>query len=338
MPSVSIIVPCFNEHATIKKLLEAIYAQTYPRADLEVVIADGMSTDRTREEIAAFADAHPDLHIALVDNPKRIIPAALNSALAEAQSEVVVRVDAHAQPYPDYIERSVAALYAGLGDNVGGVWEIHPGANTWIAASIAAAAAHPLGVGDALYRHAEKAAEVDTVPFGAFKRELLALVGFYNEELLTNEDYEFNARIRKSGGKVWLDPAIRSIYFARPTLGALAKQYARYGFWKWRMLRRYPDTLRWRQGIPPLFVLSLVGLGALAIFLAAFRILLAVEIAIYLLALLAVGFQTTLRRKKIAYSVGMPLAMGTMHLSWGAGFLWSMIKGAFTHPKAENLP
>ena len=128
MPSVSIIIPCFNEQDTIRKLLEAIYAQTFPRADLEVVIADGMSTDGTRAEIAAFSDAHPDLHIAVVDNLQRSIPAALNCALKEAQGEIIVRLDAHSMPYPDYVERCVADLEAGLGENVGGVWEIHPGA------------------------------------------------------------------------------------------------------------------------------------------------------------------------------------------------------------------
>ncbi len=130
---------------------------------------------------------------------------------------------------------------------------------------------------------------MDTVPFGAFKRELLALIGFFDESLLTNEDYEFNARIRKSGGKIWLDPSIRSVYFARPTLAALAKQYTRYGFWKWRMLRRYPETLRWRQALPPLFVLSLLDGALLAAFLPVFRVLLAAEIIIYLVVLVAAG-------------------------------------------------
>ncbi len=156
MPSVSIIIPCYNEQDTIRKLLEAVYAQTFPRADLEVVIADGMSTDGTRAEIAAFADSHPDLHIAMADNPARSIPSALNCALKEAQGEIIVRLDAHSMPYPDYIERCVADLEAGLGENVGGVWEIQPGAQTWVAQSIAAAASHPLGVGDALYRHADR--------------------------------------------------------------------------------------------------------------------------------------------------------------------------------------
>jgi glycosyltransferase involved in cell wall biosynthesis len=336
MPSVSIIIPCFNEQTTIRKLLEAIYAQTFPRADIEVVIADGMSIDGTRAEIAAFSDSHPDLHIAVVDNLKRHIPAGLNCALKEAQGEIIVRLDAHSMPYPNYIERCVADLEAGLGENVGGVWEIRPSADTWVAQSIAFAAVHPLGVGDALYRHARKSALVDTVPFGAFKRELLALVGFFDETLLTNEDYEFNARIRKSGGKIWLDPSIRSVYFARATLSGLAKQYFRYGFWKWRMLRRYPNTLRWRQGLPPLFVLSLIGLGILGIFQPLFRILLATEIIVYAFALTAAGLQAAFKQKEFSLVFGLPLAISFMHLSWGAGFLWSMIKGVFTEHSPEK--
>ncbi|HTX91060.1 MAG TPA: glycosyltransferase family 2 protein [Anaerolineales bacterium] len=336
MPSVSIVIPCYNEQDTIRSLLEAIYAQTYPRADLEVVIADGMSTDRTRAEISSFADLHPDLHIALVDNPKRIIPAALNCALKEATGEIIVRMDAHSKPYPDYVERSISDLEAGLGDNVGGLWEIQPGARTWMAGAIAAAASHPIGVGDALYRHAEKAALVDTVPFGAFKRELLALVGFYDESLLSNEDYEFNARIRQSGGKIWLDPSIRTIYFARPTLAELARQYARYGFWKWCMLRRYPGTLRWRQGLPPLFVLSLIGGTILGIFFPIFRSLLAFEVLIYIVVLAAAGLRAAIRQKKASLFAGLPLAIACMHITWGAGFLWSMIRGIFTNRRGNH--
>jgi glycosyltransferase involved in cell wall biosynthesis len=336
MPSVSIIIPCFNEQTTIRKLLEAIYAQTFPCADLEVVIADGLSTDGTRAEIASFADSHPDLRIAVVDNQKRDIPAGLNSALKEAQGDIIVRLDAHSMPYPNYIERCVADLEAGLGENVGGVWEIRPSGDTWVAQSIAVAAAHPLGVGDALYRHAEKSAPVDTVPFGAFKRELLALVGFFDETLLTNEDYEFNARIRKSGGIVWLDPSIRSVYFARATCSGLAKQYFRYGYWKWRMLRRYPNTLRWRQGLPPLFVVSLIGLGILGIFLPLFRVLLAAEIIVYTFALTAAGVQAAFKQKIFSLSFGLPLAISCMHISWGMGFLWSMIRGVFTNHVPEK--
>lgn len=335
MPSVSIIIPCYNEQSTIRSLLEAIYGQTYPRREMEVVIADGLSTDRTREEIAAFAASHPDLRIAVLDNPKRHIPAALNIALRAASGEILIRLDAHSRPSPDYVERCVAALEAGYGENVGGVWEIHPGAPTWAARSIAAAAAHPLGVGDALYRHTDRAACVDTVPFGAFKRELLALVGFFDESLLTNEDYEFNARIRTRGGKIWLDPAIRSVYFARPTFGALAKQYWRYGFWKYRMLRRYPKTLRWRQALPPLFVLSLLTLAALGPLWRGFWLLLAAEMGTYLLVLAAAGLRSALKRREAFLFAGLPVAIAVMHLAWGSGFLWSIIKGLFPN-KADR--
>lgn len=327
MPLVSIIIPCFNEQATIRKLLDAIYMQTFPRANLEVIIADGVSNDGTRAEIAAFSGAHPDLYISIVDNLKRNIPAGLNCALKESRGGIFVRLDAHSMPYPDYIERCVADLEAGLGDNVGGVWEIRSGADTRMAQSIAVAASHPLGVGDALYRHTGKSALVDTVPFGAFKRELLALIGFFDEGLLANEDYEFNTRIHKCGGKVWLDPLIRSVYFARATWSGLVTQYFRYGFWKWRMLRRYPNTLRWRQGLPPLFVLSLIGLGIIGIFLPFSLILLAAETIFYAFTLAAVGVQAVIKHKKLSMFFGVPLAISSMHISWGTGFLWSMIGG-----------
>src|SRR3972149_7378905 len=130
---VSLIVPCYNEERTIGLILEAVYAQTYPRSDMEVVIADGMSTDGTRAAIEAFRSPHLDLSIRLVDNPNRTIPSALNQSIAAAQGEYIVRLDAHSAPYPDYVERCIADLERRVGDNVGGVWEIHPGGGGWIA-------------------------------------------------------------------------------------------------------------------------------------------------------------------------------------------------------------
>lgn len=325
MPKVSVIIPCYNEQATIRLLLEALRQQTFPRAELEVIISDGMSTDGTREAIAAFQRDFPDLEVYVVDNTLRSIPSAVNRGLEAARGEIIVRLDAHSKPYPDYIERCVQALEAGRGDNVGGVWEIHPGAQTWIARSIAVAAAHPLGVGDALYRHAKQAAEVDTVPFGSFKRELIERIGTFDESLLTNEDYEFNARVRKAGGRIWLDPSIRSIYFARPTLMELARQYWRYGYWKWRMLRRYPDTLRWRQALPPLFVLSLPGLAFLSIFLPAAGTVLYGEIVLYSSSMVLAGLYSAVRQRKPYLVFGLPLAIPVMHLAWGSGFLGSIL-------------
>jgi hypothetical protein len=223
------------------------------------------------------------------------------------------------------VDNCVNALEANHGDNVGGVWEIRPGSRTWIAESIAVAASHRLGVGDALYRHARQAAEVDTVPFGSFKRSLIERVGLFDERLLTNEDYEFNARVRKAGGRIWLDPSIRSIYFARSTLRELARQYWRYGYWKWRMLRRYPRTLRWRQALPPLFVLSLAVLTIASFVFPLAIFLLLAEMFLYLLICLLAGIHARLKLRKSFLSIGLPLAILVMHVTWGSGLLWSML-------------
>lgn len=329
MPLVSIIIPCYNEQATIRLLLDAICEQTvYLRPggaeNLEVIIADGISTDRTREEVAAFQRAHPELTVRLVDNPKRIIPAALNCALAAAQGYYIVRLDAHSVPAPDYVERCLEDLQAERGDNVGGVWEIRPRGNSLMQRAIALAASHPLGVGDARYRYTSEAGYVDTVPFGAFRRDVFERFGYFNEELLTNEDYELNARLRQGGGRIWLNPLIRSTYFARPNIKSLAQQYWRYGYWKWRMLRRYPQTLRWRQALPPVFVLSLIILLVLAPFWELARALLAVELIVYGLVLAAGVLPAAIRQHAPRLVLAMPLAILTMHLCWGTGFLWSM--------------
>ncbi len=326
MPCVSVIVPCYNEELTIPLLLEAIYAQTFRRTEMEVIIADGMSTDSTLDQISAFQSKHPDLVVHVVLNKRHTIPAGLNTAIETANGDYIVRLDAHSMPRPDYIANCVSDLQCGLGEAVGGVWEIVPGGPSWIAKAIAASASHPLGVGDARYRLAAHPGSVDTVPFGAFRRSIIDKIGPFNEELLTNEDYEFNTRVRQAGGIVWLDPAIRSIYFARPTLLALARQYWRYGYWKARMLRRYPRTLRWRQALPPLFILSLIILGLLAFFIPLARSLLVIFITLYILVLILAGVQLALRNRNFSWIIGVPLSMATMHLTWGSAFLWSLIR------------
>ena len=325
LPEISIIVPCYNEERTIRLLLDALVDQTYPKDRMEVVIADGLSTDRTRQVISAFQAEHPEMQVRLVDNPQKTIPAGLNAATLASRGGIIVRLDAHSMPYPDYVDRCVAALEAGLGENVGGVWEIQPGGAGWQAGAIAVAAAHPLGAGDAHYRLASSARAVDTVPFGAFRRSLVETIGAFNENLLTNEDYEFNTRVRKSGGRVWLDPAIRSVYFSRPNLASLFRQYWRYGYWKARMIKLYPGALRWRQMVPPAFVLSLAVLGVAAPFLFQARIMLGIEILIYAACLLVAGLQAAFARREPTLLAGLPLALGIMHIAWGGAFIWSLL-------------
>ena len=325
MPAVSIIVPCYNEQATILKLLQAFYEQTFPLKDMEVIVADGLSSDNTRTLINGFQVSHPDLAIRIIDNPQRAIPSGLNRAIEASRGKYLIRMDAHSIPEPDYIENCVRGLENGRGDNVGGVWKILAGADTWIAKAIAIAAAHPFGAGDALYRVGGHAQEVDTVPFGAFSRGLIDKIGLFDESLLTNEDYEFNTRVRQSGGKVWMDPAIRSTYYARATLKELSQQYWRYGYWKAQMLRRYPKTMRWRQALPPLFVLSLLILALLSIGWHLARLLLAIIVLLYILILFIAGIQICISRKDIGTCIGVPLAIATIHLSWGTALLWGLV-------------
>lgn len=292
-----------------------------------MVIADGGSTDGTVAIVRSFSGDHPELTIRVIDNPRRVIPAALNAAIEDSTGELVLRLDAHSAPAADYIERCVAALETTQAANVGGVWEIRPSDDHWIAQGIAAAAAHPIGAGDARYRVSGRAGPVETVPFGAFRRSWLDRVGQFSEDLHSNEDYEYNWRIRRLGGTIWFDPTIRSAYYARRSLPELARQYARYGFWKARMLLRHPDSLRGRQAVPPLFVLSSIGLLVAAPFIELAGLALGVEWGAYMLLLLLAGLAVTVRRRDPALLLGFPLASGTMHLAWGAAFWVGLVSG-----------
>ena len=329
-PSVSIFIPCYNESSTIERLLKSLYEQSYPRSSMEILIVDGMSTDDTRQKVKVFSDAHTDLGIRIIDNEKRFIPHALNKGLKAAKGDFLIRMDAHSIPAKNYVDLCVQALQEEKGNNIGGRWDIQPGNDSYVARSIAIAAGHPLGSGGANYRSGNKACLVDTVPFGAFTRETLERNGFFNENLLANEDYEWNARLRTQGGKIWFDPAIRCQYFARKSYRLLSKQYFNYGYWKIIMLRLYPKTIRLRQMIPPAFALGLLFSALLLILSLSLGwsyliwlmgvILLLCSIAL-ILGILLLSKDTLLR-----YVPGIAMALITMYLSWGSGFLLALVK------------
>ena len=323
---VSVIIPCYNEETTIGLVLEALYHQTFPRDRFEVVIADGMSSDTTRSVISEFHLNHTRLNITIVDNVARTIPSGLNLAIRSSSGRYIVRLDAHSIPDHMYITKCVELLDADAGDNVGGMWIIKPGGEDWQARSIAEAATHPLAVGDARYRLGGEAQAVETVPFGAYRRDLISKIGGYDEALLTNEDYEFNVRIRQAGGVIWFDPKLWTIYIARSNFRELARQYWRYGYWKARMIKNYPKTLRWRQLLPPSFVLSILVLFLVGILVPHAWILLAIEIGVYLLVLLLAGIKGSFQKKSISFALGLPVAISIMHGSWGIAFLYSLFQ------------
>ncbi len=326
MQYVSVIVPCLNEEKNITNLLLAIYHQSYPVEWIEVIIADGGSTDLTRKKITAFLEENRGLKVLVIENTKKIIPAALNLAIQACTGDYIIRMDAHSIPNKDYVEKCINHLKNGIAENVGGLWLIQPASDRLIAQSIAHAASHPFAVGDAKYRYSDKPAFVETVPYGAYRREVFDRIGVFNEDLLANEDYELNARILKSGGKIFFDPEIKTKYIARENLRALWMQYFNYGFWKMKMLKENPRTLRLRQILPPAFVISLILGSIIAMFIPFFRWLMFLEISVYLVFLLTSTIKVVLREKKPGLIVGIPLSIMTMHVSWGLGFIYSFLK------------
>lgn len=323
LPAVSVIVPARNEEAHLADCLAAIAAQDYPAERLEVLVVDGGSRDGTLAAARRRADSDPRFR--LLDNPRGQVAAALNLGVAAASGEILLRVDAHTLPAPDYVRRCVEALAATGADNVGG--PMAPAGDTPVGRAVALAMGSRFGVGTARFRFAREVEEVDTVYLGAFPRRVLERVGPFNEELERNQDYEMNFRIRREGGRIVVDPRIRSVYRTRRTLREVREQYASYGFWKARMLRRHPASLRARQLAAPALVTGLAA--ALAASLAALsapelpRFLLLAFPALagaYLLAALAVSLRLAAGH---GWRLLPPLlaVFPTLHLAWGCGFL-----------------
>lgn len=325
-PLVTVIIPCRNEERTVGLVLDALDRQTYPRERMEIIAADGRSADGTRERIREFLDAHPRMALCLIDNPGRTAPAALNAGLRASKGDIVVRMDAHAVPDPDYVEQCVRVISETQCEAVGGQWEIRPGSPGTVARAIAAAAGSPFGAGGVRYRAGGKAGEVDTVPFGAFRRSVFDRVGLFNEQVPVNEDYEFYYRVRAAGGKVFFSPAIRTQYIARADLRALILQYYSYGHQKAVMLSFHPQSVRLRQLIPAAFT-PFLAFGTAGAFLARpLAIMLGAVLLVYGALSAAFSLWETVRKKDPAILPIMPVAFFCMHVSWGAGFWVGLAK------------
>ncbi len=328
--TVSVIIPCYNEEKFIGKALDNLVGQ-YPAKDYEIVIVDGMSEDRTRYVVAEFQRAQPQIAVTLVDNPARTIPQALNLGIAAARGEIIARVDAHAAPSQDYIRRCVAVLNEGDAAVVGMPCRVQPGAETLIARAIAIAVSHLFGIGDAKYRlnsSAPLAAQesVDTVAFACFRKSLWTSLGGFDEKLLTNEDYDFNYRVRQRGKRVVLDRSEHCDYFARATLSSLANQYLRYGFWKAQMIKQQPLSLKLRHTVAPAFVASVLFFAGLGFLTSLAWYALLFVLAGYAFSALAFAFHATRkRRERLLMMLALPLIFFTIHISWGTSFLVGLV-------------
>ncbi len=275
---VSVIVPLYNEEKYIEKFITSLTKQTYPMEKTEWILADGNSTDRTVAIIERYMDEYP---IVLLHNEKRKTPYALNMAIERARGEYIIRLDAHAEYYSDYIEKCVHYLDTTDADNVGGVAETS--ANGFVGQAISAMLSTKFGVGGSDFRTGNGNRYVDTVPFGAFRREVFDRVGLFNTKLLRSEDNDMNARIRESGGKIWLAEDIRFRYFCRDTVSGILKMALQNGNALFHTLRENPKAMSMRHFIPFAFLMSLIVLPLFSVFFPIFWWAFAAEMGAYLL-------------------------------------------------------
>ena len=319
-PFVSVIIPCRNEEKFIIQCLEAILSQTYPQKDLEIFVIDGMSDDRTRQLVNGFIrDKARGVSISLIDNEKRFAVFAMNIGIKRSKGEIVIRMDVHAGYSSDYVERLVGWFSDPRIGNIGGVWINKPTSGSLVAISIAYSLNHPLCVGFNKFRTGIKKPEsVDTVPFGAWGKNVFKDVGLFNEELLRGEDFEFNGRLRKAGYKIILDPNIKTSYYTRETYRKLFKMMRQYGYWKVIVGNKLKIAPSFRQVIPPLFVVYLVA----AVLLSLYSLwLIWLPFAVYLILDLSAGAQVALRAKNIFL---IPFVFWTFivaHIGYGLGAL-----------------
>ena len=317
---VSIIIPCRNEVNHIKDCLDTILKQDYPSSLLEIIIIDGLSDDGTRELLNSY---HNQYRLTLLENPKKIVPTALNIGILNSHGNIIIRMDVHSLYATDYIRQCVDLLESTNADNVGG-----PAitiSKSFIQQAIALAFKSPFGVGGAKSHRENYEGPVDTVFYGCYHRETFEKIGLFDEELVRNQDDEFNLRLARAGGKIWQSPLIRSWYYPRSSLKALFKQYMQYGYWKVRVIQKHRLPASIRHIIPGTFVGGLLFSGLLAMFLKPFRLIFILVALSYLLGNLAATTITCHKHSDWRYIPLMPIVFFIYHFSYGYGFIRGVI-------------
>ena len=318
----SVICPIYNEEKHIAACLDSILRQDFPKEDLEVLLVDGMSTDRTREIVQQYTAQYP--FIFLLDNPKRIVPTGLNIGIRVAQGEVIIRLDAHAI-YPDnYFSVLVDKLYALNADNVGGLCRTLPAKDTPVCEAIAAALSSPFGMGDSHFRiGTNKEMQVDTVPFGCFRREVFDKIGYFDEDLVRNQDDEFNGRIIKYGGHIYIIPSVVIDYYGRDSIGKVSKMFYQYGLFKPLVNKKLGNPASVRQFFPFFFVLGLIIGFMLSL---VYKLFFFLYIAVLTFYLFLAAYFSIRQVKGLKRIVLLMVTFLVIHVSYGWGYLRGLIK------------
>lgn len=335
---VSIIVPCRNEIRHIREFLESVFSQELARIEMEVLIADGMSVDGTREVLAEFERKFAALRV--FENPEGIVSTGLNRAIREATGEIIIRMDAHSVYPPDYVLSCVEVQQGTNADNVGGPPLAL--ANGYIAQGIALAFHMPFATGGAKFRDPQYEGPTDTVMYGCWRKSTLERVGLFDETLVRSQDYDLNARLISSGGTVWQSPKITFWYRPRASLSGLFSQYFQYGYWKFAVVRKHGRLSSWRNfvpgscllaGIALLICAAAASLGGFERWRNAFLIVCAALAGSYLLASFASALIAA-RRKGWRFLPCLPVVFAFYHLSYALGFVLAL----FYRPATGERP
>jgi glycosyltransferase involved in cell wall biosynthesis len=322
LPFVSLLMPVRNEGGYLRGALDSVLKQDYPPEKMEILVIDGMSEDNTRAILAEY-QAEVD-RLFIFDNPRHIVPTGMNIAMRCARGTILIRVDGHCEIAPDYVQRCVYYLENDLADGVGGPMETI--GQTAMARMIAIAMSSPFGVGNSAFRTvSDKTMFSDTVPFPAYKRSVVQDAGGYDEELVRNQDDEYNYRLREKGYRILLAADIRSRYYSRSSLSSLRRQYFQYGYWKVRVLQKHPRQMSLRQFVPALLVGTIILSTLVSFFHPIGSIFVGLSIGAYILANLTASIITASHRAWDSLWL-LPLGFGIIHFSYGLGFLAGLFK------------
>jgi glycosyltransferase involved in cell wall biosynthesis len=332
---VSVVVPCYQEINFIGRCLESLAVNNYPKDRLEILVFDGGSTDGTRDIVKKICEKYD--FIKLLDNRARFQPQAMNAGISKSRGDIIIRCDAHARYEVNYIKKLVFHLVNNprIG-NVGGVWLNVPASKSLKAEAIAYSLGSSMCVGLNRYRTgAKKPSYVDTVPFGAWRKEVFEEVGLFDNDFLRAQDLEFNFRLKKAGYRILLDPDIKCYYYPRDRYGSLFKMMYQYGYWKNFVNRKAMKITSFRQLAPAFFVLYMFFLPLLA-FKSAWFI---APLLLYILLAAAAGVSVAVRRKKLKLFPLCAFTFLTAHAGYGAGYIegfWNIFLRARKRPRAKH--